>query len=107
MSIEKPKRLYADVITLSHNYHRILSNTIDGKLNNVKTTTLNTSTSSSTISNTLCTVNSHISLVPESSAAAVALSGHFIKSKTTGYFIVSHASTGTTSSYTITYTITA
>ena len=106
MSIEKPYRQYSNIISLAKAYHRIVSNTIDGKLNNVKTTTFNTNTASSTISSALCNENSHISITPESAEALSAVGTAYIKSKTNGSFVVAHATTGTTQSYTISYTVT-
>lgn len=105
MSHEKPRKWYNSWQEFVRHNSRILGNTIDGRLSNFVTTTLKTSSASTTISDALCTISAHISVVPESVPSASAVASHYIKTKLNGSFVIAHASTTGTQSYTVTYTI--
>lgn len=104
-AFEKPRHVYPNLEKAVQEYQRIISSVRDGKVNSVIDSTLNTSTASTTISSVFCTTESHISITPESLDALSAMPSVYVKSKTSGSFILAHGSTGTTQSYSLSIAI--
>ena len=85
----------------------ILNNVLKGKLNCVGDLTLNTGTSSTSVTDINCGADSFIYFMPTTSAAAVELAtgNVYVSSRDTQTFTVEHGTSGTASSRTFVYLV--